>query len=237
MMGSAMRDFLHRNPMFLLMENTTLPVKCYSMSNMMVIRRRWNRMPITFYTHTSTVSLVAKVEGGPGPLPQRPSQAKFLPLSDLDSLGKTRFPPHRVKRTCSKADLLNAVFCTLEFTTQKNGVCGKVIGLAPSGHPLLCPCRALARRIIHFRRFNISFDKLIASYFNGKLVHVKPANITTTLRNAVALFDSHRLGFLPVYVSACSMRAAGAMALLCANVDSNVIRLLGRWRSDECYAI
>jgi hypothetical protein len=136
-------------------------------------------------------------------------------------------------RSCSEADMLNAVFCTLEFTSQKNGVRGEVIGLAPSGHPLLCPCRALARRIIHFRRFNIAFDKPIASFFTGKLVHVKPADITSTLRNAVALFDSHRLGFRPADVSARSMRAAGAMALLCANVDSNVIRLLGRWRSDE----
>ena len=32
-----------------------------------------------------------------------------------------------------------------------------------------------------------------------------------------------------------STRAGGAMALLCAGVDSNRIRLVGRWRSDEMY--
>jgi hypothetical protein len=30
-----------------------------------------------------------------------------------------------------------------------------------------------------------------------------------------------------------SLRASGAMALLCADVDLDHIRLLGRWRSDE----
>ena len=41
------------------------------------------------------------------------------------------------------------------------------------------------------------------------------------------------LGFLPKHISARSLRAAGAMALLCAHVDSDIIRLIGRWRSDE----
>jgi hypothetical protein len=136
-------------------------------------------------------------------------------------------------RTCSNDALLNAVFCTLEFTTQKNGVQGEVIGLAPNGHPLLCPCRAMARRLIHFRQYNLALTLPLASAFTGKLAKIKPADITSSLRNAVLLFDSHRLGFLPSDISARSLRAAGAMALLCASVDSNVIRLLGRWRSDE----
>ena len=41
------------------------------------------------------------------------------------------------------------------------------------------------------------------------------------------------LGIQPHEVSARSLRPAGAMALLCAHVDSDTIRLLGRWRSDE----
>lgn len=34
-------------------------------------------------------------------------------------------------------------------------------------------------------------------------------------------------------MSARCLRAAGANALLCAQVDPDIIRLLGRWRSDE----
>ena len=41
------------------------------------------------------------------------------------------------------------------------------------------------------------------------------------------------LGFLSQDISAQSLCAAGSMALLYAHVDSDLIRLLGRWRSDE----
>jgi hypothetical protein len=41
------------------------------------------------------------------------------------------------------------------------------------------------------------------------------------------------LGLDPLDISARSLRAAGAMALLCANVDPIRAKMLGRWRSDE----
>ena len=36
-------------------------------------------------------------------------------------------------------------------------------------------------------------------------------------------------------VSARSLRAAGAMALLVAEVDPDIIKILGRWRSNEMF--
>jgi hypothetical protein len=40
------------------------------------------------------------------------------------------------------------------------------------------------------------------------------------------------LGFLAADISAHSLRATGAMALLsCAHIDTDIIRLVGRWRS------
>jgi hypothetical protein len=42
-----------------------------------------------------------------------------------------------------------------------------------------------------------------------------------------------QLGIDPARLSARSLRAGGAMALLCARVDTDIIRLVGRWRSDE----
>jgi hypothetical protein len=42
------------------------------------------------------------------------------------------------------------------------------------------------------------------------------------------------LGITAADISACSsLRASGAMALLCAHVDHDTIRLIGRWWSDE----
>ena len=63
--------------------------------------------------------------------------------------------------------------------------------------------------------------------------HVLAADLTACVRVAVALHPD------PAYkvqdVSIRSMRAGGAMALLCTGVDSDRIRLLGQWRSDEMY--
>ena len=59
-----------------------------------------------------------------------------------------------------------------------------------------------------------------------------PTLITKTLRDAVSFIGAD-LGFLPSEVSVRSLRVAGATALLIAKVDPDVIRLLGRWRSDK----
>ena len=55
---------------------------------------------------------------------------------------------------------------------------------------------------------------------------------TKVLKGAVSL-SGENLGFLPKDVSARSLRAAGAMALLCSGIDTDIIRLIGQWRSDE----
>ncbi len=43
----------------------------------------------------------------------------------------------------------------------------------------------------------------------------------------------HDYGIQSHQVSIRSLRSSGAMSLLCAKVDTDMIRLLGRWRSDE----
>ncbi|GFH55146.1 hypothetical protein CTEN210_11622 [Chaetoceros tenuissimus] len=137
--------------------------------------------------------------------------------------------------TATPTQLRQATFVSLTFTTQKNGVRGEVIGLSCSGEFYLCPVKALARRVIHLKQHNAAPNTPLCTYFcqeRQRLVHVCPSDITNTLRTNVAALGP-ALGFLPSDVSARCLRAAGANALLCANVDSDVIRLLGRWRSDE----
>jgi hypothetical protein len=135
--------------------------------------------------------------------------------------------------TCTDATLWSSTFASLTFTTQKNGVRGEVIGLGRSGNNQLCPVLALARRVLHLRHYQADPNTPLASYFlHQKWNHVPPQDISTTLRLAVAILGP-ALGFLPQDISARSLRAAGAMALLCAHVDTDLIRLIGRWRSDE----
>jgi hypothetical protein len=97
----------------------------------------------------------------------------------------------------------------------------------------LCPVIAITRRIAHLRTFHAPVTTPLAAYYTSPaLTLIRPADITAALRCSTAIIGPS-VGFLPSYISARSLRAAGAMALLCAHVDTDVIRLLGRWRSDE----
>jgi hypothetical protein len=73
----------------------------------------------------------------------------------------------------------------------------------------------------------------IASYrlASGKWSGVSLANVTTVLRVAVVL-QRPSVGFLPKGTGANALRAGGAMTLMWAQVDTYLIQLLGRWRSD-----
>ena len=64
-----------------------------------------------------------------------------------------------------------------------------------------------------------------------------PADVVTTLfRRAVTLLPPFFTAFAARDISACSTRAGGAMAMLCGGIlDSDRIRLIGRWRSDKMY--
>jgi hypothetical protein len=136
--------------------------------------------------------------------------------------------------TAPATDITNADFVTLEFDTQKSGVRGEVVGLGRSGNPHLCPVSAVARRILHLRDHQAPHTQPLATYYsNGRWYPVLTADITAALRAAVTFIGPHRIGFLPSDVTAKSLRASGAMALLVARIDTDLIRLLGRWRSDE----
>jgi hypothetical protein len=135
--------------------------------------------------------------------------------------------------TAPDTGLAAATGVSLTFTTQKNGVKGEVVFHGRSGHLLACPVRAIVRRILHHRAHRSPLDTPLASYYErGRLRHVAAADITSALRLSVQAIGLP-LGLLPSDISARSMRAGGAMALLCARVDQNIIQLLGRWRSDE----
>ena len=135
--------------------------------------------------------------------------------------------------TASDADIMAATFATLTFTTQKNGVGGKVVGLGKTGSPTFCPVRCLGRRVIHLRNHNAPPHTALAMYNEAHTWKpVKPSHITSALKLAATVLGP-TFGFLAQDFSARSLRAAGAMVLLCANVDHDTIRLIGRWRSDE----
>eukprot|EP00536_Pseudo-nitzschia_multiseries_P014702 jgi/Psemu1/39837/gm1.39837_g len=91
---------------------------------------------------------------------------------------------------------------TLTFITQKNGDKGEVVAHARSGDSLCCP------------------------------VSASRATTVTSSMQVYAQSLYHTTGISPSAISARSLRAGGAMALLQGKCDSNVIKLLVRWHSD-----
>ena len=166
----------------------------------------------------------------PGEYTSGPSESTPFTLADVQLfIGNTRLDI----TTAPFAMLHRATFGTLEFTNQKNGVRGEVIGLGKSGSATFCPVHVLVCRIVHLRQHNAPPATPLSHFFHrGQWNRVSPADITLMLRNAVAILG-RAVGFNKEDISARSLRAAGAMALLCANIDHDRIKLVGRWRSDE----
>ena len=152
-----------------------------------------------------------------------------FPLSDVDLyVGQTRLdllhaPPGR---------LASATYVILTFSLQKNTVPGEKIGHGRSGHHFFCPVLATVRRIMHLRANGAPPDTPLHSWFTRGIRHdLRVRSVTTLLRKTVALYGAP-YGLQPSDVEARSLRSSGAMALLCARVDTDVIQLAGRWRSD-----
>ena len=62
---------------------------------------------------------------------------------------------------------------------------------------------------------------------------MSPTMITAHLKATVKLLTGTHLGFTHKDVSARSLRTTGAMELLCSGVETDIISLIGRWRSDK----
>lgn len=136
----------------------------------------------------------------------------------------------------SDAELATTNFVTLTFDTQKNGVRGEVIGQSRSGHATLCPVAAMLRHLRHYRQHHSPLATPLASYYNvhGRLRPLHSRDIAAALKASAATHGAAH-GLHPTDIHARSLRAGGAMALLCAHIDSDRIRLLGCWRSDEMF--
>jgi hypothetical protein len=146
-------------------------------------------------------------------------------------IGNNRLDP----LTCDLADLNRVTFVTLTFTTQKNGVRGEIIGHARSSHLYACPVISVVNRVRYLRREGAPSDTPLcavrSSSPSSAWYTVSSKLVTESIRTSATILGPE-LGFNADDVSARSCRAGGAMALLCGKVDTSIIQLVGRWRSD-----
>ena len=81
--------------------------------------------------------------------------------------------------TASAADLWSATSVSFTFTTQKNGVRGEIMNHGLSDHNMLCPVRAVIRRILHLRAHNATIDTILAAYYtNNRIKYTESPDIT-----------------------------------------------------------
>jgi hypothetical protein len=132
-----------------------------------------------------------------------------------------------------EANLRSATHVALEFTQQKNGVRGEMIGMGHSGVPQWCPVLAVIQHVLHFCLHRALPDTPLYSYSaDGVWCAILSTHLTQHLRAAAHAMGAAS-GTTATDISVHSLHSSGAMALLCTSVDTDKIRLLGRWRSDE----
>mmetsp|Transcript_28708 Transcript_28708/g.83064 ORF Transcript_28708/g.83064 Transcript_28708/m.83064 type:complete len:342 (-) Transcript_28708:25-1050(-) len=136
--------------------------------------------------------------------------------------------------TCPLTSLSSATHSGITFDTQKNRVRGEQLAHGRSGHSVACPTASLIRRVLYLRLNNATLDTPLCSVRHHQTwVPVTSQAITSILRTSAAALP--HLHLRPADITSRSLRAGGAMALLCGHVDADVIRLIGRWRSDAMF--
>jgi hypothetical protein len=135
--------------------------------------------------------------------------------------------------TAPLAQIRAATSVTYTFPRQKNNNRNEQVAHGRSNHPLCCPVKATIRRLIYHRDMNTPSNKPLATYYNAhnRRIAITSQDVTEQLR-AAATANYHITGIAAADLSARSLRAGGAMALLCGNVDFDIIKMLGRWHSD-----
>jgi hypothetical protein len=126
--------------------------------------------------------------------------------------------------------LLNdATTVGLHFSLQKNGISGETIWLGRAREPHACPVQAAARRVRHLRENAAEAHIPLHTFYDdaGRARAITDKNLTALLR-----LHATAQG-LDVDVSIGGLRATGATALLNSGTSVTLIKLIGRWRSDE----
>jgi hypothetical protein len=123
-----------------------------------------------------------------------------------------------------------ATFVALTFTEQKNAVRGEAVGHGKSGHAHACPVNAIVRRIEHLRSHHAPPTTALCAV-GPSLKPLETTKLTQLLQQGALVYAASTSNPPPL-VHLKALRATGATALLGRNVQTDEIKLLGRWKSD-----
>jgi hypothetical protein len=100
------------------------------------------------------------------------------------------------------------------------------VGLGCLGHPTFCPVITLTHRIKHLRLHDAPPSTPLYAYYNGTTwLVITTMTLTQHLCWAAASL-ADETGVTPNDISVRSLRSSGALASLCAVINSNRIQLL-----------
>ena len=135
-------------------------------------------------------------------------------------------------QTAPPATFTQASDVHLTFPDQKNRHKNETIGHKASGDLCASPTVAVGHQVAHLVANGATEDTPLCAFKEGgHWFAVTAEMITDLLRQAVRECPSS--GLTPDDVSARSLRATGAMAMLCDGIDQDTTKLHGRWRSEE----
>jgi hypothetical protein len=126
--------------------------------------------------------------------------------------------------------ILLAKAVTLTLDNQKNSERDSTLHHDEVQGPLN-PVAAVARRFVAAREASNSNPHALLCQYSAR-GHVRASAISTILLSAVRRVNLQSAGFTTSRIGSHSIRASGAMALYLNAVDPNLIKKLGRWRSD-----
>lgn len=121
--------------------------------------------------------------------------------------------------------------CGLHFTLQKNQIAGEVIWQGKTDNPRQCPVRSTIQLVTHLRTHGASATTPLYTFFrtHGQPRYIADRHITQRLR-----LHATACGLLELNPTVGGLRATGATAMLqSGRISSFLMKLLGRWRSDE----
>ena len=140
----------------------------------------------------------------------------------------------RAPRSASKTLTSVADVASLRWGSQPRRMATGKIENKASGDPLLFPKVGLLWRVLHLRSHGDPSSTPLYRVMTpvGSRKKITSTMISKTLKTAIGFYGPN-LGFKAKDVSARSLRTSGAMELLWSGLDINIIKLIGRWCSNE----
>jgi hypothetical protein len=155
-------------------------------------------------------------------------------------IGHVVFRNARKRILPANCNIDDAVYVTVTFVDQKNGLKMDVRTQQKTGDPVLCPVLQAHALISRIRRLVPNYDDtttLNTLHLAGRTVSLSSTYLLRQIRQTCkACGGKKAFGFDPKDIGTHSLRSGGAMALFLNDHPVHKLMIFGRWSSDAFLA-